>query len=209
MSSSEPTTTTTTVPERPTVIDDDGETLFREPEVGVHETSSAHEPVDEQHAVFDVRDLSVFYSDFRAVRNISLVVRRHEITAFHRAVRLRRERPSSAALNRMNDLVPSARIEGQILHHGSAYDPEVNLVLEVRRRIGMVFQKPNPFRSRSTTTSPPDRCRRRAAKGSIDNIVEKSLRRRRCGRGQGPARQEAMAALRWSQQQLCIARPWP
>ena len=78
--SSEPTTTVTGTEKH--VIDEDGETLFREPEPEVRAVTPNSEPIDEQHAVFDIRDLSVFYGDFRAVRNVDLVVRRHEITAF-------------------------------------------------------------------------------------------------------------------------------
>src|SRR4051812_42880854 len=91
--------------------------------------------------VFDVDGLSVYYGSFRAVRDVSLAVRRHEVTAFIG--------PSGCGkttvlrcFNRMNDLIDGARVEGTVAYHGvDLYDDRVNPV-EVRRRIGMVFQKP-------------------------------------------------------------------
>ncbi len=92
----------------------------------------------------DVRNLSVWYGNTQALREISLIVPRHRITAVIG--------PSGCgksslirSLNRMNDLIPSARVRGRVLFHGediygAGADP-----VEVRRRIGMVFQKPNPF----------------------------------------------------------------
>ena len=94
--------------------------------------------------VFDIDDLSVYYGAFRAVRDVNLPIRKNEITALIG--------PSGCGkttvlrcLNRMNDLVEGARIEGKVHYHGvDLYDERVDPV-EVRRRIGMVFQKPNPF----------------------------------------------------------------
>ena len=139
----------------------------------------------------------MFYGDFRAVRNVDLVVRRHEITAFIG--------PSGCGkttvlrcLNRMNDLVPSARVEGQILHHGvDLYDPEVDAV-EVRRRIGMVFQKPNPFPKSIYDNIAYGPRIAGVAKSDMDDIVEKSLRQAAfVGRGQGPPRCQRHGPLRW------------
>ena len=94
--------------------------------------------------VFDAKNVSIYYGSFRAVTDVSLSVYQHEITAFIG--------PSGCGkttvlrtLNRMNDLVPSARVEGEVHYHGvSLYGPDVSATA-VRRRIGMVFQKPNPF----------------------------------------------------------------
>ena len=91
-----------------------------------------------------MNDVSVLYGDFRAVRGATLKIRKHQITAFIG--------PSGCGkttvlrcLNRMNDFIPTAKVEGSINYHGvDLYDPAVNST-EVRRRIGMVFQKPNPF----------------------------------------------------------------
>ena len=98
----------------------------------------------EPDVVIDVRDVSVYYGDFRAVRHVDLPVLEHEITAMigpsgcGKSTLLR-------SLNRMNDLIPSARVEGSVSYLGiDLYGPKVDPV-EVRRRIGMVFQKPNPF----------------------------------------------------------------
>jgi phosphate transport system ATP-binding protein len=199
-----PDPTTTVTGTENDVIDEDGETLFREP-VAAHGTAATSEPADEQHAVFDIRDLSVFYGDFRAVRNVNLVVRRHEITAFIG--------PSGCGkttvlrcLNRMNDLVASARVDGQILHHGvDLYDPEVDAV-EVRRRIGMVFQKPNPF-PKSIYENIAFGARISGYKGDLDELVERSLRRAAIwDEVKDKLKQPGTALSGGQQQRLCIAR---
>src|ERR671919_1951039 len=94
--------------------------------------------------VFEVDSLSVYYGSFRAVRDISLSIHEKNITALIG--------PSGCGkttvlrcFNRMNDLVESARIEGSIHYHGADLYHKVVDPVEVRRRIGMVFQKPNPF----------------------------------------------------------------
>ena len=88
--------------------------------------------------------MSAFYGEFRAVKDVTLAFRDRRITALigpsgcGKSTLLR-------AFNRMNDLVPTARVEGEVLFHGqNIYDPSVDPV-ELRRRVGMVFQKPNPF----------------------------------------------------------------
>ncbi|MEY4340040.1 MAG: phosphate transporter ATP-binding protein, partial [Actinomycetota bacterium] len=104
--------------------------------------STTPSPTDE--VVFSATDVSVYYGEFRAVRDVTLDVRAGEITAFigpsgcGKSTLLR-------TFNRMNDLIPTARVEGSVTYHGvDLYDSQVNAV-EVRRRIGMVFQKANPF----------------------------------------------------------------
>src|SRR6266542_5215294 len=102
------------------------------------------ERVPAAETVFRLKDLHVFYGNFLALRGVTLDIGRNEITAFIG--------PSGCGkstlircLNRMNDLIPGARVEGSIEYHGQdLYGAEVDPV-EVRRRIGMVFQKPNPF----------------------------------------------------------------
>lgn len=98
----------------------------------------------EQPTVFDVQGLSVHYGAFRAVRDVDLQIRRNEITAFigpsgcGKSTVLR-------CFNRMNDLIDSVRIEGELLLHGeNVYEKGVD-VSALRQRVGMVFQKPNPF----------------------------------------------------------------
>ena len=104
------------------------------------------QPIDREvvDPVFELRGVSVYYGDFLAVRDVELAIPRNEITALigpsgcGKSTLLR-------TLNRMHDLTPGARVEGAIEYHGhNVYAPDVDPV-EVRRRIGMVFQKPNPF----------------------------------------------------------------
>ena len=92
----------------------------------------------------EINNMHCYYGNFRAVKNSSFKIERNKITAFigpsgcGKSTVLR-------ALNRMNDLIPTAHLEGEVLFHGkNLYDSDVDPV-EVRRRIGMVFQKPNPF----------------------------------------------------------------
>src|SRR4026207_924458 len=98
----------------------------------------------EREAVFDIRDVSVFYGTFRAVRDLTLPIAGNEITALIGPSGCGKA-PFLRCLNRMNDLIEGARVEGSVLYHGvDLYDEQVDPV-EVHRRIGMVFQKPNPF----------------------------------------------------------------
>ena len=98
----------------------------------------------EREIIFDVDDINVFYGDSKAIRNVTLDLHRNEITALIG--------PSGCGkstfircLNRMNDLIPAARVEGKIVYHGEdLYASDIDPV-QVRKRIGMVFQKPNPF----------------------------------------------------------------
>jgi phosphate transport system ATP-binding protein len=151
----------------------------RESVLTTDELSNVAEPaVDRVPEVdlFTTRDLAVYYGAFRAVRDVNLHVRRNEITAFigpsgcGKSTVLR-------CFNRMNDLIPGARIEGTVLYHGlDLYDPSVSAV-EVRRRIGMVFQKPNPFpKSIYDNVAYGPRIAGVRKRGDLDEIVERSLR---------------------------------
>jgi phosphate transport system ATP-binding protein len=159
----------------------------------------------EQEVVFDVRDLSVYYGDFRAVRDVSLPIYRNQITALIG--------PSGCGkttfircLNRMNDLIDGARVEGTLLYHGvDLYDPSVDPV-EVRRRIGMVFQKPNPF-PKSIYDNIAFGPKIAGFKGDMDDLVEESLRRAALWDEVKDKLKESGLALSGGQQQrLCIAR---
>ncbi|HCB33948.1 MAG TPA: phosphate ABC transporter ATP-binding protein [Acidimicrobiaceae bacterium] len=105
---------------------------------------AAPEPETPPETVFELVDLHVYYSTFLALEAVNLEIRRNEVTAFIG--------PSGCGkttflrcFNRMNDLIEGARVEGGVYYYGvDLYDDEVDPV-EVRRRIGMVFQKPNPF----------------------------------------------------------------
>ncbi len=157
------------------------------------------------HFVFDIRGLSVFYGDFRAVRDVTLPVYRNRITALigpsgcGKSTLLR-------CLNRMNDLIEGARIEGTILYHGvDLYDPRVDPV-EVRRRIGMVFQKPNPF-PKSIYENIAFGPKIAGYAGDMDELVERSLRRAALWEEvKDKLKQSAMALSGGQQQRLCIAR---
>ena len=126
--------------------------------------------------VFETSNVSIFYGSFRAVTDVSLAVRQHEITAFIG--------PSGCGkttvlrtLNRMNDLIPGARVEGEVRYHGVAlYGRDVSATA-VRRRIGMVFQKPNPFpKSIYDNVAYGPRINGIRGRRELDEIVERSLR---------------------------------
>src|SRR5262245_23231846 len=131
---------------------------------------------DSGDLVFDVDKVSCYYSAFRAVTNVSLSIYEREITAFIG--------PSGCGkttvlrtLNRMNDLVAGARVEGDVRYRGeSLYGKEVSPIA-VRRRIGMVFQKPNPFpKSIYDNVAYGPRINGIRNKAKLDEIVERSLR---------------------------------
>jgi phosphate transport system ATP-binding protein len=127
-------------------------------------------------AVFDVRNVSIYYSAFRAVTDVSLNIHEHEITAFigpsgcGKTTVLR-------SLNRMNDLIPGARVEGTIRYRGAGlYEAQVSPTA-VRRRIGMVFQKANPFpKSIYDNIAYGPRINGIRGRDKLDEIVERSLR---------------------------------
>jgi phosphate transport system ATP-binding protein len=161
--------------------------------------------LDQRDIVFDAKDLSVYYGTFRAVRDVNLAFFRNQITALIG--------PSGCGkttvlrcFNRMNDLVESARIDGTILYHGvDLYDPRVDPV-EVRRRIGMVFQKPNPF-PKSVYDNVAFGPRIAGFKGDMDELVEQSLTRAALWDEVKDRLKESAWSLSGGQQQrLCIAR---
>jgi phosphate transport system ATP-binding protein len=158
-------------------------------------------------AVFTLEDLSVYYGAFRAVREVNLSVARNEITAFigpsgcGKTTVLR-------SLNRMNDLVPTARVEGKVLYHGiDLYGPEVSPT-EVRRHIGMVFQKPNPFpKSIYDNVAFGPKVNGTRKKSDLDEIVERSLRGAALwDEVKDRLKSSALGLSGGQQQRLCIAR---
>ncbi|MEP6476116.1 MAG: phosphate ABC transporter ATP-binding protein PstB [Actinomycetota bacterium] len=161
--------------------------------------------IDAGRSVFDIEGLSVYYGSFRAVRDVTLPIREHEITALIG--------PSGCGkttvlrcLNRMNDLVPEARVEGKVRYHGvDLYGPHVDPV-EVRRRIGMVFQKPNPF-PKSIEDNILFGPKIAGYRGDAAGLVEQSLRRAALwDEVKDKLQQSAMALSGGQQQRLCIAR---
>ena len=155
--------------------------------------------------VLDLRAVSVLYGGFRAVDAISLPIRKREITALigpsgcGKTTVLR-------SMNRMNDLIEGARVEGSILYHGvDLYDDRVDAV-EVRRRIGMVFQEPNPF-PKSIYDNVAFGPRISAFKGDMDHLVESSLTKAALwDEVKDKLREPALALSGGQQQRLCIAR---
>jgi phosphate transport system ATP-binding protein len=159
----------------------------------------------EREAIFHLEDVQVSYGPKPAVREVSFDVAENEITALIG--------PSGCGkstlircLNRMNDLIPSARVEGRVLYHGQdLYGRDVDAV-EVRKRIGMVFQKPNPF-PKSIYDNIAFGPRVLGVKGNMDQIVERALK-------QGALWDEVKDRLKTNafgmsggqQQRLCIAR---
>ncbi len=127
--------------------------------------------------IFDVRNVSISYGAFKAVTDVSLAIHEREITAFigssgsGKTTMLR-------AFNRMNDLIPGARLEGEMQYRGqSLYGSDVSPTA-VRRRIGMVFQKPNPFtKSIFDNVAFGPRLNGERYKCKMYEIVEQSLRR--------------------------------
>jgi phosphate transport system ATP-binding protein len=161
---------------------------------------------DSAPAIMELSDVSVFYGTYEAVRGTSLPIREHQITAMigpsgcGKSTILR-------SLNRMNDLIPGARVAGKITYHGQdLYAPEVDPI-EVRRRIGMVFQKPNPF-PKSIYDNVAYGPRVTGMKVSnMDDHVEESLRRAALwDEVKDKLRTSGLALSGGQQQRLCIAR---
>ena len=158
-------------------------------------------------AVFNTKNVSIYYGSFRAVTDVSLTMYEHEITAFIG--------PSGCGkttvlrtLNRLNDLVPSARVEGDVHYRGvSVYGPDVSATA-VRRRIGMVFQKPNPFpKSIYDNIAYGPRINGQRNKGKLTEIVEKSLRQAALWDEVKDRLNNSALSLSGGQaQRLCIAR---
>jgi phosphate transport system ATP-binding protein len=157
----------------------------------------------------DVSDLDIYYGDFLAVEGVNMTIKARSVTAFigpsgcGKSTMLR-------SLNRMHEVIPGARVEGKIMVDGqSLYDANVDPVA-VRRQIGMVFQRPNPFPTMSIYDNVLAGNRlnaRKLSKGKADAIVEKSLRganlwnevKDRLGK-------PGMGLSGGQQQRLCIAR---
>jgi phosphate transport system ATP-binding protein len=152
-----------------------------------------------------VRGLNVYYGEFRAIKDVSLQIERRKITAIigpsgcGKSTMLR-------AFNRMNELVPTARAEGEVIFNGkNIYERDVDPV-EVRRRIGMVFQKPNPF-PKSIYDNVAWGARINGYKGNLDELVEQSLRGAALWDEVKDKLDESGLSLSGGQQQrLCIAR---
>ncbi|HVE67610.1 MAG TPA: phosphate ABC transporter ATP-binding protein PstB [Solirubrobacteraceae bacterium] len=156
-------------------------------------------------AIFEIQDVTVSYGQVPAVRGISFDVHEHEITALigpsgcGKSTLLR-------TLNRMNDLIPSASVDGTIRYHGEdLYAPSIDPV-QVRQRIGMVFQKPNPF-PKSIYDNVAFGPRVLGMKGDMDEMVERALRRAALwDEVKDRLKTNAFGMSGGQQQRLCIAR---
>jgi|SRR5450756_1765488 len=157
--------------------------------------------------VFDAKNVSIYYGSFRAVTDVSLSIYENEITAFIG--------PSGCGkttvlrtLNRMNDLIASARVDGEVHYRGaSLYHPTVSATA-VRRRIGMVFQKPNPFpKSIYDNVAYGPKINGTRGKAKLDEIVERSLRQAALwDEVKDRLSKSALGISGGQQQRLCIAR---
>ena len=155
--------------------------------------------------IFKVSNLNLFYDTFRALKNIDMEIRRYSITALIG--------PSGCGkssllrcFNRMNDLVPTAHIEGEILFEDSdLYSSNVDAT-EIRSRIGMVFQRPNPF-PKSIYDNVAFGLKINGYQGEMDEAVERSLRQAALwGEVKDRLRNSALELSGGQQQRLCIAR---
>lgn len=161
-------------------------------------------PEEDSYAL-EVRDLNVYYGSFRAVKDINLKLPKRKITAFigpsgcGKSTLLR-------TFNRMNDLIPGVRVEGEVLFNGyNIYAPGVDAV-EVRRRIGMVFQKPNPF-PKSIYENIAWGARINGYRGNMDELVEQTLRQAALwDEVKDKLHQSGLSLSGGQQQRLCIAR---
>jgi phosphate transport system ATP-binding protein len=171
----------------------------KSPQVTFRDAPSLSSPV------FEVKGLSVFYGDHEAVRDVNMTIGQRQITAMIG--------PSGCGkstvircFNRMNDLVPTARVSGKIRYHNEdLYGKEVDPI-EVRRRIGMVFQAPNPF-PKSIYDNIAYGPRVGGFKGDLDDLVEETLTRAALwDEVKGKLKTSALALSGGQQQRLCIAR---
>jgi len=155
--------------------------------------------------VFAIEGLDFHYGRFQALRDVSLVIGRHEVTALigpsgcGKSTFLR-------CLNRMNDLIPGARVAGRLDYFGEPlYAPGVSPI-EVRRRIGMVFQRPNPF-PKSIYDNVAFGPKVNGMKVDMDTVVEESLTKAALwDEVKDKLRQSAFGLSGGQQQRLCIAR---
>ena len=166
-----------------------------------------HAPSKPGNTIFSTESVSIYYGSFKAVTDVSLSIYENEITAFIG--------PSGCGkttvlrtLNRLNDLIPTARVEGDVRYRGEElYAPGVSPAA-VRRRIGMVFQKPNPFpKSIYENVAYGPRINGERKKANLDAIVERSLRQAALwDEVKGRLNKSGLSLSGGQAQRLCIAR---
>ena len=155
--------------------------------------------------IFQVNDLNLYYEMFRALRDINMAINRYSVTALigpsgcGKSTLLR-------CFNRMNDLIPGARIEGEILFEDSNLYADAVDATEIRSRIGMVFQRPNPF-PKSIYDNVAFGLKINGYQGDMDEAVERSLRQAALWEEvKDRLRDSALTLSGGQQQRLCIAR---
>jgi len=160
-----------------------------------------------QNIIFDVKQLNLFYGETQALKNIDLPIYEREVTALigpsgcGKSTFLR-------TLNRMNDLIESCRVEGDVYYHQTHIYQERMDVIGLRKKVGMVFQKPNPFPMSiydNITYGP--KCQGIKDKSELKRIVEESLKQAALWDEVKDRLKESALSLSGGQQQrLCIAR---
>jgi phosphate transport system ATP-binding protein len=159
----------------------------------------------QDNASFVVQDVKVYYGDLKALQEVNVEIPKNQVTAFigpsgcGKSTLLR-------CFNRMNDLIPGARVEGEIKYQGkNIYDNKINPV-KVRRQVGMVFQRPNPF-PKSIYENIAFGPRANGYKGNMDQLVEQSLRRAALwDEVKDKLKAKGTDLSGGQQQRLCIAR---
>jgi phosphate transport system ATP-binding protein len=188
-----------------------GTTSTRQPQQGPQALAAAHADAERKlperpEPVMEALALNVYYGDFHAVHNVNLSFGKNEVTALigpsgcGKSTVLR-------CLNRMNDLIPEARVDGEVNYHGQNIYARGVDPIEVRRRVGMVFQKPNPF-PKSVYDNIAYGPRVTGMKvDSMDDLVEDALRSAALWDEVKDKLKNSAAGLSGGQQQrLCIAR---
>ncbi|MDZ7801453.1 MAG: phosphate ABC transporter ATP-binding protein PstB [Trueperaceae bacterium] len=163
------------------------------------------DPVPSDSAVLDVEELSLWYGGFQALHRIALGVPRNQVTALIGASGSGKS-TLMRCINRMNDMLPGVRVEGRIGYDGvDLYDPTVDPV-ELRRRIGMVFQHPNPF-PKSIYDNVAFGPRLHGDANGLPSLVERSLRHAALWEEvHDKLHQSGLGLSGGQQQRLCIAR---
>ncbi|MGF1634539.1 MAG: phosphate ABC transporter ATP-binding protein PstB [Phycisphaerae bacterium] len=162
---------------------------------------------NELEVAINVKSFNSWYGAFHALKDLNMVMPRNRVTAFigssgcGKSTFLR-------WINRMNDLIPSARCQGLLDLHGMDLTSSNTDVVELRRKVGMVFQKPNPFpKSIYDNVAFGPRLHRRMSRSETDGLVERSLRSAAIwNEVKDRLKDSALSLSGWQQQRLCIAR---
>ena len=175
--------------------------------LGAHDPEAHAQAHAEAQALLTIKNFNCWYGDFHAVHNINMDIAKNRVTAFIG--------PSGCGkstflrwINRMNDLIPGARAEGVVDLHGENLLDKSTDVVTLRRKIGMVFQKPNPFpKSIYDNIAFGPRLHLKLTKGETDDLVESSLKGAALwNEVKDRLKQSALGLSGGQQQRLCIAR---